>query len=121
MKVFMREIPLTQGLVALIDDEDYERISQFKWTASLESRGTKWYAIRWSRKWEHGDGKRYKIRLHHAVLRITRADLGVGEVVDHIDHNGLNCQKGNLERITQRENMLRSRGWKRAVNVDPFL
>jgi len=26
----MKEIPLTQGLTALIDDEDYERVMQYK-------------------------------------------------------------------------------------------
>jgi hypothetical protein len=29
----MRKIPLTQGYVALVDDEDYERVSQFNWSA----------------------------------------------------------------------------------------
>lgn len=114
----MREIPLSKGMSALVDDEDYERVSQHKWYASNESRGTKWYAIRRITI----EGKRLKIRLHHFVLGIKSSDLAPGEVVDHLDHNGLNCQKGNLERITQRENMLRSPGWKRAkLNVDPFL
>lgn len=117
LKEFMREIPLSKGFVALIDDEDYERVSQHKWCASNESRGTKWYAIRWKTI----AGKKTKIRLHHFVLGITSADLGPCEVVDHKDHDGLNCQKDNLERITQRENMLRSEGWKRSISVDPFL
>jgi len=35
----MREIPLTQGKVAIVDDEDYQPIANFKWCA-IRSRGT---------------------------------------------------------------------------------
>lgn len=37
----MREIPLTKGAVALIDDADFERVSAYKWT--LDQNG---YAVR---------------------------------------------------------------------------
>src|ERR1700722_6638381 len=29
----MKNIPLSRGYVALVDDNDYESVSQFKWTA----------------------------------------------------------------------------------------
>jgi len=32
----MKEIRLTQGKVSLMDDEDYERFSQFKWNGSIK-------------------------------------------------------------------------------------
>lgn len=103
----MREIPLSKGMVALVSDEDYDRVSQFKWYASLESRGTKWYAVRKVTI----NGKRVKIRMHRFV-----AGLPPGEedkrVVDHKDHNSLNNQRENLEVIDQTENMHRSKGWK---------
>jgi hypothetical protein len=61
----VKEIVLSKGKknqrIALVDDADYDFLSQWKWSASLESRGTKWYAIRWSKKSEHGEGKKFKI------------------------------------------------------------
>lgn len=36
----MKEIPLTQGYVALVDDEDYDRVSAFKWYAAKSSWGS---------------------------------------------------------------------------------
>ena len=34
-----KEIPLTQGYVALVDDEDYERVNKFKWHALALQNG----------------------------------------------------------------------------------
>lgn len=31
----MKEIPLTQGYVAVVDDEDYERVSSLKWSIKM--------------------------------------------------------------------------------------
>lgn len=110
----MRDLPLTKGMVALVDDEDYERLSLYKWCASLDSRGTKWYAKRWCRKDEKELWRTKLIRLHHFVLDIVPwRDLSPGHVVDHINHNSLDCRKENLEIITQEENMRRSLGWRK--------
>jgi len=106
----MKEIKLSKEKVALVSDEDFNFLSQWKWSASLESRGTKWYAIRWSQKSEHGEGKRYKIRMHRVLMGLPPKDDSV--VVDHRDRNGLNNQRYNLENITQVENMDRAPGWK---------
>ncbi len=40
----MKEIPLTQGKISLVDDEDYERLNQFKWYPNWN--GYTWYAKR---------------------------------------------------------------------------
>lgn len=106
----MREIELSKGKVALVSDQDFEFLSRWKWSASLESRGTKWYAIRWSQKSEHRNEKRFKIRMHCALMNIPPKCYAY--VVDHLDGNSLNNQRDNLEVISQSENMARSRGWK---------
>lgn len=87
-----REIPLTQGKVALVDAADYERLSAFKWYAH---RGRcNWYAQR------HISGSR-KIQPMHRFI------LGVGDtkvMVDHIDCDGLNNRRSNIRPATPSQN-----------------
>jgi hypothetical protein len=113
----MREIKLTKGMVALISDEDYDRVSALKWCVSQEGRnGAKFYAIRGRRV----DGKWKKIRMHHFILGVTSDTLGE-YVVDHIDGDGLNNQRENLQVITRVENMARAPGWRGSLSKwDPL-
>ena len=84
----MKTIILTQGKVALVDDEDYERIlARGKWYA--HKSGKTWYAERNL----HGRNERM-----HWVVLCTRRRL------DHKDGNGLNCQKNNLRFATYIQN-----------------
>lgn len=116
----MKKIKLTQGKVALVSDEDYNLVKPFKWYASLESRGTKWYAIR------HKviDGVKCKIRMHRFIMGLPPGKLDpLNRVVDHINHDSLDNRRENLEVITQEENMRRSDGWKKKgirCKVDPL-
>lgn len=102
----MKQIRLTKGLYALVDDADYGWLSQWTWCASHESRGTKWYAVR-----RGADGK--KIRMHRAIAEKHYGAIPEGMVVDHTNHNSLDNQSANLEICTQTENMKRSCGWKK--------
>ena len=56
----MKEIPLTQGKVALVDNSNYDWLNQWKWCAHWE-RG-RWYAVRAMPRDE--DGKQRMIRMH---------------------------------------------------------
>ena len=86
----MREIPLTQGKFAIVDDEDFERLSQFKWYAH-KSCNT-FYA---SRKC-----KRKMVRIHQEIIGVK-----IGLVIDHINGDGLDNRKANLRHVTNRQNM----------------
>jgi hypothetical protein len=81
-----REIILTRGFVAIVDDEDFDRLSQWKWHYS-----TSGYAVR-----RNGHGSAY---LHRAVIDAPR-----GMVVDHIDRNALNNVRANLRVCTPQQN-----------------
>lgn len=91
-----RQIPLTQGKFALVDDEDFERVSKFKWHASKGSKT--FYARRNSLKSDNIE-KRITIRLHCFILGFP-----VNTDIDHIDRNGLNCCRSNLRRATPSQN-----------------
>lgn len=93
----MQTIQLTQGKMAMVDDEDFERLTKYKWFAYFH-HGT-WYAARCTYDPSHGPEMRDKIRItrmHRDILNLVKDD---GKITDHIDGNGLNNQKSNL-RIT---------------------
>lgn len=92
----MKTIPLTQGMVAVVDDEAYEWLSLFTWYFS----GTG-YAVRDVK----ANKKRTSIYMHRLI-----ADAEEGKEVDHINGNKLDNTKGNL-RICER--------YENACNVKP--
>jgi hypothetical protein len=84
-----RLIPLTRGLFAVVDAEDYPALSQYTWFA--EGTGRNCYAVR------KENGK--SIKMHR---QITGAPEHL--VVDHIDHNFWNNRKSNLRVCTFAQN-----------------
>lgn len=99
------EIQLTQGQVALVDDADYEWLSQFKWTAAKCNRKgpTKFRAVR-------GGGRRSlvkRISMHQQIMEAPK-----GLTVDHINGDPLDSRRSNLRICTQAEQTL-----NRAINA----
>ena len=98
----MKEIELTQGYKALVDDEDFERVSQFRWHAVVEKskgKNKRLRSVYAQRALPRENGKQHKERMHRFIL-------GVGAVVevDHKDSDGLNNQKDNIRKATDEQN-----------------
>ncbi len=91
----MATIPLTQGKVAIVDDEDLERCLAYKWYANKKAnRPQSWYAMRPDPQKRGG-----KIYLHRFLLGVPK-----GVKVDHRDGNPLNCRRFNLRSATTTQN-----------------
>lgn len=92
----MKEIPLTRGLMTLVDDEDYEPLNQRKWCAWWSKGSQSYYAEGFI------DGK--VVLMHQHLMRELP-----GKVVDHVDHDGLNNQRYNLRKCSNSQNTANSR------------
>ncbi len=95
---WMKLIPLTQGKHAIVDDEDYEWVSRFKWYlfAYIRNRNL-CYAVR-NGLVSRGE-KRGMISLHRSILVASP-----GEVVDHINGNTLDDRRSNLRKTDKTGN-----------------
>lgn len=85
----MIEITLTQGFKAKIDDEDFELVSAYKWSAHYHSY---WEAV------AHVGGNKY-IKMHRLIMNAPD-----GLDVDHVNGDTLNNQKKNLRLATRSQN-----------------
>lgn len=91
----MKALPLSKGLVATIDDEDYEYLSKWKWSTWMSGR--KPYAGRY-------EGR--KLILMHRVINATPDGL----LTDHIDGDSLNNRRSNLRDATAVQNVMNKAG-----------
>lgn len=91
-----REIILTQGKTAIVDAQDFERLSAVKWYAAYCRN--RWYAVR-NKRLE--DGTRKTIFLHGEVLKVPK-----GMKTDHINGDSLDCRRANLRPLTHTANMM---------------
>lgn len=104
----MKRIPLTQGQVALVDDDDFVRLGHFKWSAHFDPTTKTFYAKR--------SKKKHCVRQRQTAEYLHRAVMGVNDhkvKVDHKDHDGLNCRRTNLRIATNSQNMMNRRGANR--------
>lgn len=91
----MKEIQLTQNQVALVDDEDYDYLNQWKWYASYSKDINNYYAARNTIV----ENSHKTILMHRVIMNPQKERL-----IDHIDHNTLNNQKSNLRIVTHSQN-----------------
>lgn len=94
--IMPKQIQLTQGKTATVDDEDFEYLSQFKWCAH-KIRNT-FYAERCVLL---PNGKHIQIYMHREIMGLKTGDI---RQVDHRNRNGLDNQKFNLRISTISQN-----------------
>lgn len=91
----MKEIQLTQGKVALVDDDMYDYLMQWKWFAN-NIKGY-FYA---GRNITSSKCKQSRISMHRLIMKPDK-----GMIIDHLDGDALNNQKNNLRICNHSENM----------------
>lgn len=91
----MKEIPLTQGKVAIVDDEDFEIFKQYKWH----------YAAGYARRNKRLENGSRKIEFMHRLIAKTPEGL----IADHINGNTLDNRKVNLRNVTSAQNARNAR------------
>lgn len=92
--MIMKEIKLSQGEMAIVDDCQYDELMKYKWISFIAPHTT------YARGAFKSDGKRKMIFMHRYLLD----NICNGMQVDHIDGNGLNNQMSNLRICTQTQN-----------------
>ncbi len=87
----MAEIKLTKGQMALVDNDDFNWLNQWKWHC------LNGYAAR--REYFEGKKKSEYIFMHRLINNTP-----VGYDTDHIDRNKLNNHRKNLRTVTHQQN-----------------
>ena len=91
-----KDIPLTRGLVAIVDDEEYPRLAKHKWCAYPLGHGGHLYGGRKS------NGS--TVLMHREVMRARR-----GTEIDHINGDRLDNRQSNLRFATGTQNQANAR------------
>jgi hypothetical protein len=95
----MRKIKLTQGKFALVDNEDYKFLNQWKWYAA--KRLSTYYAARSRKVHEIINNSESRQVYMHKLIMNTPNNMDT----EHINRNGLDNRKSNLKILSHRENM----------------
>lgn len=86
----MIEVILTQGQIALIDDDMCDLVLQYNWYALWDESISSYYA---RANAKDQNGKPIKISMHRLILGLEHGDSRIG---DHINHNTLDNRLENL-------------------------
>lgn len=92
-----REIQLTKGYVAVVDQADFEWVNQWAWrVCSHHENANHNYACRTKKL---PDGTALVLYMHKEIAGVEDG------LVDHIDGDGLNNRRSNLRAATHTQNM----------------
>lgn len=89
-------IPLTKGMHTIIDIDDFENISRFKWY--VHKGYSKWYASR--SEWQSGSKRQRQIFMHNVIF----GDIPSKHFVDHHNGDGLDNRRFNYRIATRGQN-----------------
>jgi hypothetical protein len=98
----MKTISLTQGKVALVDDQDFDWINQWKWHAQKRTYKCGkiiWYAKRSERYGQRCNGQQRAVYMHREIA--SRAGF---PKVDHKNSDGLDNRRRNLRPCNNSQN-----------------
>ncbi len=117
-----RRIPLTQGRFAIVDPQDYQRLSKYKWRLCRTKGKNVLYAERSIRL---PGGKYSRLLMHRQIMEnLLLASstqnsklrtqnyhryLSDGYVIDHINGSGLDNRRANLRLATVAQNAWNSK------------
>lgn len=91
----MKTLTLTRGLVALIDDGDFDRVRQIEWYASKPNgKRTTIYAR-----------SKTKVNGQYTSLHRFVMEAPGNLCVDHINGDGLDCRRSNMRLATTSQNL----------------
>jgi len=89
-----KKIKLSQGLFAVVDEQDYQQLNQYNWSATRMGTKDNFYAVRSIRE----NGRKHSVLMHRLILGFPPSE------VDHRDGNGLNNCRRNIRPATSRQN-----------------
>ena len=98
----MRILKATGGEKILIDNDDYKWAKYFSWTVT----------------WGSVNKNVASVRTYETGFRLCRVIMEVvnGQIVDHVNGNGLDNQKNNLRICTRRENLFNKKKYLSGKN-----
>ena len=100
----MKYITLSKGFKVKVDEENFEKLNQFKWHVMTGGKNKIPYAHRWN-------NKRRGIFMHKILIK-----NGSFYSVDHINGDSLDNRKKNLRLCTNRQNQCNQKKQKRSTS-----
>jgi len=96
----VKKIKLTQGKFALVDNEDYEWLNNFKWCLYSNLYAKRGHTVK--------KGVYKTLLMHREILEKHQIKIPKNLQVDHKNHNGLDNRKINLRLVTKTQNQFNS-------------
>lgn len=107
-QVSMRRITLTNGESTIVDDDDFNMLSQYTWSYCRYPMTTLYYPL---------NGSRYRrpYSMHHFIMGCPIR----GMVIDHINRDKLDNRRANLRIVPRSVNYLNSDFMEQRKKVFP--